>query len=245
MRRRTSSLRDGLGESESMLGPGASVGGAGGLIISGEGAGDALCFFPFFFPLPFPLLGAGAGVVSETTGAATGAAAGGVETAGGVATTGAGAGGDCTGAATGAGGELTGAAAGGDCTGALAGGELAGADTGAATTGVVGAAAGAVTGATETGVGGAEAGALAGAGDLGLLGAAAGGVVLVLAPAGAAAGDWPVTLTTTTHKINIRNINFLSIAANVNQKKCRERLIGKEEESVLMIVARECGVKCI
>lgn len=198
MRLRTSSLRDGLGaESESMLGPGASEGGAGGLIISGEGAGDALCFFPFF-PFTFPLLGAGAGVVSEATGAATGAAAGGVETAGGVATSGAGAGGDCTG---------------GELAGALSGGELAGADTGAATTGVVGAVTGAVTGATGTAVGGAEAGAVAGAGVFGLVGAAAGGVVPALAPTGAAAGVWPVTLATTMHKIDTRNTNFLSMVA--------------------------------
>ncbi|KAJ6419793.1 hypothetical protein OIU84_029836 [Salix udensis] len=90
------------GAMDSALGPGASVGGAGGLNNDGPGA-DA-CFFLGFF-----LLGVGAG--TSAVGVATGELVGGA--------TGTGDGGDF------AGGELTGAGAGGELTGATAGGGVA------------------------------------------------------------------------------------------------------------------------
>lgn len=138
---------------ESALGPGASVGGAGGLSSSGAGAG-APCFLLFF------LLGVGALAGASVGGAYAGA--GGEDSAGGVAASGAGDGGDRTGAAVG--GELTGAAVGGELTGAVTGGLETGAAAGGVETGAgdVGLVGGAAVGGVETW---AAAGARTGAAD--------------------------------------------------------------------------------
>lgn len=97
----SSSATAGPGEEASRLGPGASIGGAGGLSNSGDGAGagNDLCFLVLDFFLD--LLGVGVG--TSAVGAATGA--------GGELVDGAGASGDFSG------GELTGTGAGGELVG--------------------------------------------------------------------------------------------------------------------------------
>lgn len=39
-----------------------------------------------------------------------------------------------------------------------------------------------------------------------------------------------MTLATTMHKIETKNTNFLSMVANINQRKYRKRVIGREKE---------------
>lgn len=195
----------GLGEMESALGPGASVGGAGGLSSSGAGAG-APCFLLFF------LLGVGALAGASVGGAYAGA--GGEDSAGGVAASGAGDGGDRTGAAVG--GELTGAAVGGELTGAVTGGLETGAAAGGLETG-------AAAGDVETG-----------AGDVGLVGGAAVGGVETWAAAGArtgaADGDSPPTVAT-TRQINARRKPVLRSIASLEREKCEnfEKVLKKKQ----------------
>jgi len=158
------------GDMDSALGPGASVGGAGGLNNAGPGAG---AFFGFF------LLGVGAG--TSAVGAATGELVGGA--------TGTGDGGDFSG------GELTGTGAGGELTGVTAGGGVAnGVATGVGTVCFGEDATGVTAGGDDTGAGVVGfAGALAGAanGTEGVVGVA--GVDV-----GVAAGAWPPTPATRT-----------------------------------------------
>jgi len=182
----TLSEREGPGETDSALGPGASVGGAGGLNNAGPGAG-AWCFFGFF------LLWEGAG--TSAVGGATGVLAGGALVG---EATGSGDGGDF------AGGELTGTGVGGELTGVTDGGGVAnGAATGTETVCFGGEAAGVAAGGDDTG-----------AGVVGFVGAATGTAEVVGVAGvdvGVAAGAWPPTPAIIMHSSANPSMPFRSI----------------------------------